>query len=528
MTKVPFNVDAYTARLIGRENVSKLEGAVVELIKQIRDIRVKYNISQSDLCVLLGWGAKTITRYESHQVQDKAHDTILKKIDQDPEWFLSLLNDVKSNLSIESYQKYLQAATSLYEEDRDIYLRKCLQMNPVVRPLITVVEKENKKFVSAEIPGIDLADRPCYYQGRGRLKGSYTRIGDSDEPMTEYEIYSYEVYRRKYQDDIREVPRVTLMSLDQEELNRYVELLKRGKQRLATLDNESIYELMSIKRGEKVTLNATLLFSPYPQAYFPQLCITAIVIPGRTIGSLGDMGERFSDNQRIEGTIPEMLDEALLFVKRNMRTKTIISPTTGRRTDRTDYPITAVREAIINALVHRDYSIHTEGMPIQLIMFEDRIEIHNPGGLYGRITIDQLGKIQPDTRNPVLASALETLGIIENRYSGIPTIRMEMEKYNLRQPEFLDERGSFIVKLYKESKNDYEDMSNDEETNNLIVFCKTPRTRKEICDYLGLNSVTYAIQTYVNPLVEAGVIKLSIPDKPKSPKQLYYSGEREK
>ena len=316
--------------------------------------------------------------------------------------------------------------------------------------------------------------------------------------------------------------------MENKELNRYVELLKRGKQRLATLDNESIYELMSIKRGEKVTLSATLLFSPYPQAYFPQLCITAIVIPGRTIGSLGDMGERFSDNQRIEGTIPEMLDEALLFVKRNMRTKTIISPTTGRRTDRTDYPITAVREAIINALVHRDYSIHTEGMPIQLIMFEDRIEIHNPGGLYGRITIDQLGKIQPDTRNPVLASALETLGIIENRYSGIPTIRMEMEKYNLRQPEFLDERGSFIVKLYKESKNDYEDMSNDEETNNLIVFCKTPRTRKEICDYLGLNSVTYAIQTYVNPLVEAGVIKLSIPDKPKSPKQLYYSGEREK
>lgn len=225
--------------------------------------------------------------------------------------------------------------------------------------------------------------------------------------------------------------------------------------------------------------------------------------------------------------LEQMLDEALLFVKRNMRTKTIISPTTGRRTDRTDYPITAVREAIINALVHRDYSIHTEGMPIQLIMFEDRIEIHNPGGLYGRITIDQLGKIQPDTRNPVLASALETLGITENRYSGIPTIRMEMEKYNLRQPEFLDERGSFIVKLYKESKNDYEDMSNDEEINNLIVFCKTPRTRKEICDYLGLNSVTYAIQTYVNPLVEAGVIKLSIPDKPKSPKQLYYSVERE-
>lgn len=62
---------------------------------QISNIRSKYGISQSDLCVLLGWGGKTITRYESHQVQDRAHDTILKKIAQDPEWFLSLLNAAK-------------------------------------------------------------------------------------------------------------------------------------------------------------------------------------------------------------------------------------------------------------------------------------------------------------------------------------------------------------------------------------------------------------------------------------------------
>ena len=88
------------------------------------------------------------------------------------------------------------------------------------------------------------------------------------------------------------------------------------------------------------------------------------------------MGERFSDNQRIEGTIPECWMRHYYLCKRNMRTKTIISPTTGRRTDRTDYPITAVREAIINALVHRDYSIHTEGMPIQRYNVEDRIEIH--------------------------------------------------------------------------------------------------------------------------------------------------------
>ena len=115
------------------------------------------------------------------------------------------------------------------------------------------------------------------------------------------------------------------------------------------------------------------------------------------------------------------------------------------------------------------------------------------------------------------------LGITENRYSGIPTIKKEMKKYNLREPEFLDERGNFVVKFYKEvAQNKVEEIV-DEEIRNLLIFCKTPRTRQEICDYLGLSSVTYAIQKHIIPLVESGKIKLSIPDKPKSPKQLYYS-----
>ena len=396
---------------------------------------------------------------------------------------------------------------------------QCLQMEPVVRPLLTVVQRDGKAFVSAEIPSIDLADRPVFYKGRGRLKGSYTRVGDSDEPMTEYEVYSYEAYRKKYQDDIRTVQRVTLSSLKQEKLNYYIDLLKKDKPNLTNLDNKTIYELMSITRNNEVTLSSTMLFSPYPQAYFPQLCITAIAVPGTEIGDTSDLGERFLDNQRIEGTIPEMLEEAIHFVNKNMKHMTIINPNTGAREDKTDYPITAIREAIINALVHRDYSVHTEGMPIQIIMYEDRMEIKNPGGIYGRIKVDQLGKMQPDTRNPVLALALETLGITENRYSGIPTIRKEMEKYNLKQPVFADERGSFIVTFYKESNI----TSTDLESNNLIQFCKTPRTRKEICEYLKLSSITYAIQTYITPLVNKGKIKLSNPNKPSSSKQLYYS-----
>ena len=85
-----------------------------------------------------------------------------------------------------------------------------------------------------------------------------------------------------------------------------------------------------------------------------------------------------------------MLNGAIQFVRKNMKTKTIISSETGQREDRTDYPITAIREAVVNALVHRDYSMHTEGMPIQIIMYGDRMEIGNPVGIAGRMRVDQL------------------------------------------------------------------------------------------------------------------------------------------
>ena len=400
---------------------------------------------------------------------------------------------------------------------------QCLQMEPVVRPLLTVAEKNGLFFVAAEIPGADITERPVFYQGRGRVKGSFVRVGDSDEPMTEYEVYSYEAYRKKYQDDIRGSERATFAALNQESILNYIELLKIGKPKLAAIPDDEIYELMSIKRNGQITLSTVMNFCPYPQAYFPQLCIVATVVPGKEMGEIGEQGERFLDNQRIEGNIQEMLDGAMQFVNRNMHTKTIIDPNTGKREDRTDYPITALREAILNALVHRDYSVHTEGMPIQITMYEDRIEIRNPGGLYGRIKIDQLGKVQPDTRNPIIATELEVLKVTENRYSGIPTIRRAMHEYGLPQPEFLDERGSFIVKLYRCRESTLSIQNEISKNNDLILFCKIPRTRKEICEFLGLSSVTYAIQTHVMPLVKQGLIKLSIPDKPKSPKQLYYS-----
>lgn len=95
--------------------------------KKIIEIRNKYSMSQKDLACLLGWGEKTITRYEGHQVQDMAHDAVLRKIDEDPEWFLQLLEQGKDRIPQEAYKKYKVEISKEYEIMQDAYLRKSIQ-----------------------------------------------------------------------------------------------------------------------------------------------------------------------------------------------------------------------------------------------------------------------------------------------------------------------------------------------------------------------------------------------------------------
>lgn len=397
---------------------------------------------------------------------------------------------------------------------------QCNQMEPAVRGIFTFTEYEDKNICALEVPSVELIERPCYYKGAGKIKGSYIRVGDADLPMTDYEIYSYESYKRHVHDDEREVDRVDLSYMDKDYLDKYIIEKKQEKPKFSKLNEEQIYEMLNIKRNERFTLASVMNFSLYPQGVFPQLGITAIVVPGYNIGELGDSGERFTDNKRIEGTISEMLEEAMTFCKRNMKIKTIIDSETGKRNDRLEYPINAVREAILNALIHRDYSVHTEGTPIQINFFTDRLEIHSPGGLYGRMTVEQLGKARPDLRNPTLATMAESLNQAENRYSGIPTIRMEMKQYGLPEPVFKNGRNEFIVTLYNkevEQKKIYLTLEDK-----IVEFCKEPKSRKEIADFLEMKTIAYAYSKYIQPLLEQGRLAMTKPDIPTSKNQKYF------
>ncbi len=392
---------------------------------------------------------------------------------------------------------------------------QCKQMDPPVRALFTLCEVEGRQILSAEIPAVDISQRPVFYRGVGRIKGSYIRVGDADEQMSEYEIYSYEAFRKRVRDDVRTIDQVDWGLLNEARFTQYLAAVKAERLNLSSnVSDDEILELMGVRFRQQPTLAGLMVFSKYPQAYFPQLCITAVVLPGTEVGITGEDGERFIDNKRITGAIPDMLEEAVEFVRRNSRVKTIITDD-GQRADKSEYPIKAVREAILNALVHRDYSVHTENVPIRIEMCRDRLEITNSGGLYGKITIDALGKVRPETRNAALANILELLKVTENRYSGIPTMRMEMTKAGLPAPIFSALRGEFKVVLkngfYAKTK------SLDEA---LLDFCSMPRSRSEIVSFVG-KSPNYVTGKILRPLVANGKLTLTMPDKPQSSKQRF-------
>lgn len=402
---------------------------------------------------------------------------------------------------------------------------QCKQMEPEVRPLFTVAQIDGKSVLAIEVPGCDVAQRPVYYKGLGIQKGSYVRVGEADEPMNEYEVYSYEAFKRRIRDDVRVVEGARLEHLQPELLEKYLDAVKMERENLShNTSNSQILDLMGVTAGGKPTISGVLVFGKYPQAYFPQLCITAVVVPGTEVGDIGSEGERFIANKRLTGTISEMLNAAVDFVQRNMRVKTIINEQ-GQRSDKAEFPIKAVREVILNALVHRDYSIHTEGSPITIYMFSNRMEVSNIGGLYGRISIDSLGKVHPETRNPTLANILELLKETENRFSGIPTIRREMKLALLPEPLFSVSNGEFKVTLdngysIQEKEEKSEPTGLDVRAAGVLKFCSEPRSREELIAFTGFSSF-YTMSKIVQPLVKLGYLKMSLPDKPKSPNQRY-------
>lgn len=396
-------------------------------------------------------------------------------------------------------------------------------MEPSIRADILPMEFEGKNILAVEVEEVLQNRKPCYYKPKGLKAGSYTRVGDRDELMTDYEIYALQSYNDHIFEDTRPTKRSNIEDLNELELSKYIEKIKADKPNFAKNTYEKNLKLSGIIDNNDnhiyPTLAGTMVFGEFPQSFYPQLFVACVVIPGTSIGELGEFGERFTDNKRIEGTIEEMLDGTMNFLRRNMKTSVIVN-SNGERNDKTEYPLEALREAVANALIHRDYSAQTENAFISVYIYDDRIEILNPGALYGTNRLEKLGTATVmESRNPTLVRLLEEKGsVIENRHSGIPTMKREMEKYGLPQPEFLEERGSFKVIFRNKrviqsgtqsgtqggTQSGTQKMTNNELVNKILDYCTEPKTSKEIREYLNISSKSYISTYLIKPLIDLG------------------------
>lgn len=320
-------------------------------------------------------------------------------------------------------------------------------MTPPVRGDIEVhLIDGGRPVVRMDVEELSAAQKPCFITNRGRYGGSYIRGGDGDRRLSDYEIDRLLENRTQPKFDLEPVADATINDLDTELLDPFIARTVKARPRaFAGLGSDEVLRKLGVGTlvsGKlRPTLAALLTFGSFPQEFFPQVNITVVAVPGTAMGALGPSGERFLDNVTCDGPVPEMVADAIAAVTRNM-TRAAVIVGLGRQ-DRYEYPIQVVRELIVNAVMHRDYSPQSRGTQIQVELYADRLVVRSPGGFYG--TVNPLMFGEPDvssSRNALLARFLADTPLrygemlAESRGSGIPTILKLLHQAGMVPPTF--------------------------------------------------------------------------------------------
>ncbi|GID26559.1 ATP-binding protein [Paractinoplanes brasiliensis] len=332
----------------------------------------------------------------------------------------------------------------------------CSEMEPPVRAEIRTVRLEGRNVVLCVVPPVPRNQRPCFKRSLGPHQGSRVRVADGDRKMTDYEVAILLSNRSEPRFDVSPVPRATPEDLDQELLAAFLRRIRSTKETFGRVDDERALRMLNVLtsyEGRTVpTLAGLLVFGIYPQTFEPQLNVTFVAYPEAEAGAVGRFGERFIDNRSIDGPIPLMVAQCIQALKHNMKRRSIVSGIF--RVDEWEYPEEVLREALVNALVHRDYSEMARGTQVQVELYPDRLVIRNPGGLYGPVDVSSLGTTTiTASRNKVLLKILEDtpLGdgrmVCENRGTGIARMLMGLAEAGMEPPRFTDTISSFTVEF---------------------------------------------------------------------------------
>ncbi|MFQ5627116.1 MAG: RNA-binding domain-containing protein [bacterium] len=306
--------------------------------------------------------------------------------------------------------------------------------DPIIYPVIEMITVEGKTVIAIKVEASE--NRPHLYKGR-----AYKRVGATDTQLSRDAYEKLLLLRATAVYDRQPLIGAHLTDLSEKRIHWY--LKQRAEKRGTSIPGISLPDLLiglgaAVEQADEVlpTRAGMLCFGKKPQDFIPHSQV-------RIARFKGVSTSHFIDRADLNGTLPEMIDAAEQFIRRNTR---LAAKIVGfRRREVTEYPFEAIREAICNAVCHRDYRI--EGATVRAMVFDDRIEINSPGGLPQGVTLAEIER-KHVLRNPVIAGCLYDIFYIEKWGTGIARMRRSMREHGLAAPHLEDLDDFFAVTFY--------------------------------------------------------------------------------
>ncbi|MGH7600604.1 MAG: ATP-binding protein [bacterium] len=332
-------------------------------------------------------------------------------------------------------------------------------LQPAMIPYWEIIRWEEGRQIGAITIPADAPDKP-YRAKRGGAWVTYVRVGStSREASREEEVRLFQASGLvRY--ELRPVPGNTIDDLDQSRYQNYFKKVLR--QRTPAPDDREAWtrillntDLLLESKGKLIpTVAGTLLFGVRPNRYLPQASITATAYKG-TVKDYDTF-----DEDVIRGPIvplvetkrkilePGALDRAIDFVSRNMGGVAWLEG--ARRVRQKAFPTVAVREAVVNAVAHRDYTMWMTDIEVSL--YSDRFEVISPGRLPNSVTIEKMKQGYRTARNELIKEVLRDYGYVESRGMGVRNrIIAGMRAHNGTESDLIEEESRFIVRLWKKN-----------------------------------------------------------------------------
>ncbi len=399
-------------------------------------------------------------------------------------------------------------------------------IEPRLVPEVELIDYQEKTLLAVEV--YPSSSRPHWLKSEGVMNGVYVRLGSTnrkaDNPLIN------ELRRTAEGIAYDELP-LPELSVDDLDLATARQLFKNRH----ILDQRELQTLKIVvhSQGKLVpTIGGFLLFGRNRAERFADAWIQC----GRFMGM--DKSKIF-DHTEIVDYLPVAVERAIEFIKKHAMRGADLSGT--YRQDVWNIPLTMVREAVINAVVHADYS--QIGAPLRIAIFDDRLEIENPGILLPGLTVEDILNGVSKLRNKVIGRVFRELGLIEQWGSGIRRMFREAERLGLPEPAFLEigMRVRFVIFLSKPKRlTDNPTLTGEvarevtgdvtaEVTGDvarLLSVLTGEMKRSDIQKILQLKHDEHFREAYLQPALLAGLIEMTIPDKPRSSKQRYRLTEK--